>query len=250
MPVHPYVDPEKWSQEVLPQQSLLLIIAAPLVSCFGVLGALVLSSGLPSLFLLGMAQENPALALLRAYRAGHVISCVLAAAAPFVYGALVLWLFRVWGQKMDPKTVLLSLPAFTVLAFLFLISITVGAWGVVLWRAELPQLCVQYSAEIRQSEGREGLEHMTLLLDEGTAPDHMPGAPSDDLTLHRRGALGPDTGYEWMTLRFPDALDFTPAPDSFVVVGRTYGWNWEHQQKYEVYYTSEFHLVNTIIPVS
>ncbi|NBI65941.1 hypothetical protein D1646_03760 [Pseudoflavonifractor sp. 60] len=249
MPVHPYIDPDKLSPEVLPQESLLLIIVAPFVSCFGILGAFVFSSGLPSLFLLAMSQENPALALLRVYRAGYMISCVLATAAPFVYGALVLWLFRVWGRKMDPKTVLLSLPAFIVLAGLLLIVVTVGGWGVMLWRAELPQLCVQYSAEIRQLEAGE-LEHMTLLLDEGSSPKPMPGAPSDDLTLHCRGALGRDTGYEWITLHIPDALEFTPVPDSFVTPGQTYGWNWENQQKYEVYYTSEFHLVETITPVS
>ena len=94
------------------------------------------------------------------------------------------------------------------------------------------------------------LEQMTLLLDEKSVPDHMPGAPSDDLTLHRRGASGRDTDFEWVTLRFPDALDFTPVPNNFCVVGQTWGWNWEHVQRYQVSYTTNFHLVTEIAPVS
>ena len=90
---------------------------------------------------------------------------------------------------------------------------------------------------------------MTLLLDEKSVPDHMPGAPSDDLTLHRRGASGRDTDFEWVTLRFPDALDFTPVSDSFCVVGQTWGWNWANVQRYQVSYTTNFHLVTEITPI-
>lgn len=248
MPVHPYFNPDDWSQEVLPPQSLLLIIGVPFGSCLAVLGALLLSTGIPSLLLLGDFEKSPALALLRAYRAGHLISSSLALLAPFLYGALVVWLFRVWGHKLGRKTSLLSIPAFTILAGVLLLSVAAGAWGAVLWRAELPKLCVQYSADVRQIEAGE-LEHMTLLLDEKSTPHPMPGAPSDELTVHHRGASGPDTDFQWMTLRFPDALEFTPVPDSFVVIGGTYDWNWEHVQRYQVSYTSEFHLVVEITPV-
>ena len=164
------------------------------------------------------------------------------------YGTLVVWRFRVWGRKLGRKTALLSIPALTILAGILLLSVVVGAWGVVLWRAELPKLCVQYSADIRQIEAGE-LEQMTLLLDEKSVPDHMPGAPSDDLTLHRRGASGRDTDFEWVTLRFPDTLDFTPVPNSFCVVGQTWGWNWANVQRYQVSYTSNFHLVVEITPI-
>ena len=50
--MHPYFNPDDWSQEVLPPQSLLLIIGVPFGSCLAVLGALVLSTGIPSLLLL------------------------------------------------------------------------------------------------------------------------------------------------------------------------------------------------------
>ena len=246
--MHPYFNPDDWSQEVLPPQSLLLIIGTPFGSCLAVLGALVLSTGIPSLLLLRATPDSPALALLRAYHAGHLIACSLALLAPFLYGTLVVWRFRVWGRKLGRKTALLSIPALTILAGVLLLSVVVGAWGVVLWRAELPKLCVQYSADIRQIEAGE-LEQMTLLLDEKSVPDHMPGAPSDDLTLHRRGASGRDTDFEWVTLRFPDALDFTPVSDSFCVVGQTWGWNWANVQRYQVSYTSNFHLVVEITPI-
>ena len=141
--MHPYFNPDDWSQEVLPPQSLLLIIGAPFGSCLAVLGALVLSTGIPSLLLLRATPDSPALALLWAYRAGHLIACALALLAPFLYGALVVWQFRVWGRKLGRRTALLSIPAFTILAGVLLLSVVVGAWGVVLWRAELPKLCVQ-----------------------------------------------------------------------------------------------------------
>ena len=52
-----------------------------------------------------------------------------------------------------------------------------------------------------------------------------------------------------MSLRFSDALDFTPVPERFVVTGQTYDWNWTHAQRYEITYTTNFHLVVSAVPV-
>ena len=232
----------------LPQESMLLIGVPPFASCFAVLGLILLSSGIPSLLLLRSTQDSPALALLRAYRVGVLVSCVLFILAPFLYVALDILLFRVFRRKRDIVTAFLSIPAFTVLSLVMLFSIVVVAWGGGLWRAEMPKLYGQYTADIRQMESGT-LEHMTVLLDENSVPGYMPGGPSDELTLHRRGASGPDSDFEWVILRFPDGLDFTPNPEGFVVIGETFGWNWDHGQKYEVFYTSEFHLVETITPI-
>ncbi len=45
------------------------------------------------------------------------------------YGTLVVWLFRVWRRKLGRKTALLSIPSFTILAGVLLLSVVVGAWG-------------------------------------------------------------------------------------------------------------------------
>lgn len=249
MPVHPYINPGRMSKEPLFQESLLLIGVPPFVSCFIVLGLVLLSSGIPSLLLLRAAGESPALDLLRAYRTGLLLTCALMVLAPFLFAALDVLLFCVFRRKRDAVTAMLSIPAFTLLSSIMLVLIVIVAWGGGLWRAELPEIWGQYNADVRQIEAGE-LEHMTLLLDEKSTPNSLPGAPSDELTVHHRGASGPDTDFKWMTLRFPDALGFEPVPDSFVVIGKTCAWNWEHQQRYEVFFTSELRLVDAIVPVS
>ena len=45
------------------------------------------------------------------------------------------------------------------------------------------------------------------------------------------------------------ALDFTPVPNSFVVIGQIYDWNWEHVQRYEIAYTANLRLVAAVTPV-
>ena len=62
-------------------------------------------------------------------------------------------------------------------------------------------------------------------------------------------ALGPDTDFKWVDLRFPDTLGFALVPDSFCVAGQTWGWNWANVQRYRVSYTSNFHLVTEITPI-
>ena len=200
------------------------------------------------MLLLRSTGDSPALALLRANRTGILISCIMLALAPFLYVALDVLLFRVFKRRLDTATVRQSILAFTLISSILLFLVGIVAWGGGLWRAELPQLWGRYNADIQQIEAGT-LEHMTVLLDEKTTPASMPGAPSDELTVHRRIAAGPDSDWEWVTLRFPDAMEFEPEPDNFVVIGQTYDWNWENVQQYEVYFTSEFHLVETITPV-
>lgn len=64
--------------------------------------------------------------------------------------------------------------------------------------------------------------------------------------VEQRTALGP---VQRVSLRFSDALDFTPVPERFVVTGQTYDWNWTHAQRYEITYTTQFHLVVSAVPV-
>lgn len=244
MPIVPYIGPDQDMSHV----SLILVIGVPFASTIITLGLVLSTQAVPTLLLLVADGWSPALDLLRAYRAGALFACVLCVLAPFLFIALNILLFRLWGRRMKADTVMISIPFVIWLSLICLVLVAACAWAGALWRAELPKRCVQYSADIRQIEG-ETLEHMTLLLDEDSTSDHMPGAPSNDLTLHRRGALGRDTGYEWITLRIPDALEFTPVPDSFVTPGQTYGWNWEHIQRYQVSYTSNFHLVTEITPI-
>lgn len=239
-----HIDPDQDMSHV----SLTLVIGAPFASTIATLGLIWATGAVPSLLFLRNTGENPALDLLRAYRTGILCTCILCVLAPFLFIALDILLFRRWGRRMKADTIMVSIPFVIWLSLICLVLVVVCAWAGALWRAELPKLCVQYSADIRQIETGE-LERMTLLLDEKSVPDHMPGAPSDDLTLHRRGAAGRDTNFEWVTLRFPDGLDFTPVPDSFCVVGQTWGWNWEHVQRYQVSYTTNFHLATAITPI-
>ena len=84
---------------------------------------------------------------------------------------------------------------------------------------------------------------------ERSSPDSLfQDAPEGWRVTWRKG-LGPDTGFQWVSLRFSDALDFTPVPERFVVTGQTYDWNWTHAQRYEVTYTTQFHLVVSAVPV-
>ena len=64
--------------------------------------------------------------------------------------------------------------------------------------------------------------------------------------VEQRTAPGP---VQRVSLRFSDALDFTPVPERFVVTGQTYDWNWTHAQRYEITYTTQFHLVVSAVPV-
>lgn len=125
--------------------------------------------------------------------------------------------------------------------------------GILMWAALAPggtcTFCDEITADIRQIEGGN-LESITVLLDERSAPDAVFRDNPEGWQVPQRIVLGPDTDFEWVTLRFPDALGFASVPDSFVVIGQTRSWNWEHARRYRVSYTSNFHLVVDITPVN
>lgn len=67
--------------------------------------------------------------------------------------------------------------------------------------------------------------------------------------ITRRGIVGEDTGYEWVIVRIPNALNFSLDPDRLFDETRPAAWNLEHAQQYRVSYTSNFHLVTEITPI-
>ena len=79
-------------------------------------------------------------------------------------------------------------------------------------------------------------------------PGGLPGpyGSGQPRLVTRRLILGEDTGYEWVVVRVPNALNFSP--DRPLVEGQTILWNLEHAQRYQVSYTTNFHMVVDITP--
>ena len=67
--------------------------------------------------------------------------------------------------------------------------------------------------------------------------------------ITRRGIVGEDTGYDWVVVRIPNALNFSLDPDRLFDETRPAAWNREHARQYRVSYTSNFHLVTEITPI-
>ena len=82
-------------------------------------------------------------------------------------------------------------------------------------------------------------------------PGGLPGpyGSGQPRLITRRGIVGEDTGYEWVIVRIPDALNFSPDPDRPFDETRPAAWNLEHARRYRVSYTSNFHLVVEITPI-
>lgn len=244
MPVVPSVSSFR-DMPPVPQNQLPLFFA-PFFAILGVLGLVVVSWGLPSILLLFPSGECAALALLRAYWIGRTVFSALALLSPVLFLGLTGLLYWLTARKLDPE-----IREHIHLAPFFLIPILLPLIGILMWSALPPggtcAFCDEIAADIRQIEAGE-LEEMTVLLDERSVPESISGVSSDELTLHRRSAARLDGNFGWVTLRFPDGLDFTPVPDSFVVIGQTYDWNREHVQRYEITYTTNFRLVVSAAP--
>lgn len=169
---------------------------------------------------------------------------VLALLSPLSFLGLTLLLYWRTARSLDPEA-----RKETRLAPFLLVPFLLPLVGILMWSALAPgAFCKQAAADIRQIETGE-LERMTVLLDERVTPDTLFQDGPEGWQVTRRKVLGPDTGFGWVSLRFSDALDFTPVPEGFVVIGQTYDWNWTHAQRYEITYTTNFHLVVSAVPV-
>lgn len=244
-PVHP-VPSNLLSIPSVPRDQLPLFLA-PLFAVLGVLGLALVGWELPAILLLFSAGEPTVLALLRAYWTGYTVYSVLAALSPLPFLGLTWLLYRLTARRLDREIRSQSRNA-----PLVLMPFILPAIGILMWSALAPggtcAFCEEIAADIRQVEG-ENLESITVLLDERSAPDTTFRDNPEGWQVSQRIVLGPDTNFEWVTLRFPDTLNFTPVPDSFVVIGGTCDWNWEHAQRYQVRCTSNFRLVTEITPV-
>ena len=241
-----HVAPNVRDMPPVPQNRFPLYFA-PFFALLGMLGLALVLYELPAILLLFAGEEGSALSLLRAYWTGYTVYSVLAALSPLPFLGLTWLLYWLTARKLDREIRSQSRSA-----PLILMPFILPAIGILMWSALAPggtcAFCEEIAADIRQIEG-ENLESITVLLDERSAPDTTFRDNPEGWQVSQRIVLGPDTNFEWVTLRFPDTLNFTPVPDSFVVIGGTCDWNWEHAQRYQVRCTSNFRLVTEITPV-
>lgn len=224
-------------------QADLVLALSPLFAAMGCLVLMLLSGAVPSLLLLrpSPAGTSAALALLRACRTGHLAAVTLRVACPVLYLLSLVWIFRVIHRRGSRETLAGAMAiASSVLLFFAVVAVTT-------LKDDPFTLQDQFKEDIRQLEA--GLdERSQLFLYPVGAPDSMPGL--EDRVLTRRRAIGPDTGWRWFSLAFPDTLDFSPEPEGFFDETRDPQWNLEHGQLYELTYTSNFHLVASAAPVA
>lgn len=105
----------------------------------------------------------------------------------------------------------------------------------------------QARADLAQIEAG-ALETAEVWVSPQSRPGGLPGpyGSGQPRLVTRRLILGEDTGYEWVVVRVPNALNFSP--DRPLVEGQTILWNLEHAQRYQVSYTTNFHMVVDITP--
>lgn len=227
----------------LPQR-LHPLILPPLVAAGAAVALLVVGASLPPWLLRLWAEELPALALLRAYRTSWQVMMVTAAFLPLVYLVPTLWIeIRLVRRERDREAV----RAFGFIAGLLFALVCFLTW-IIVWAADYPALSERAEGDIRQIESGF-LEQQTVLLGRRYAPEPMPGGDSGDKVLLRWPVIGPDTGWSWRTVYFPQALEFSPDPDRLHRDSRTIQWNLEHGQFYQLTYTTRFHLVVSAVPV-
>lgn len=222
-------------------QSELPLYLTPLFAMIGVLGLTLVSWELPNLLLLFQSGERSVLTLLRCWWRGRMAYSVLVLLSPLLFLGLTLLLYWRTARSLDPEV-----RKETRLAPFLLVPFLLPLVGILMWSAPAPgAFCKQAAADIRQIETGV-LERVTVLLDERSSPDSLFQDAPEGWQVEQRTALGP---VQRVSLRFSDALDFTPVPGRFVVIGQTYDWNWTHAQRYEITYTTQFHLVVSAVPV-
>lgn len=137
-----------------------------------------------------------------------------------------------------------ALSNFVCAALCFLIVL--GSGGMLMCE-RVSILPFQARADLAQIEAG-ALETAEVWVSPQSRPGGLPGpyGSGQPRLVTRRLILGEDTGYEWVVVRVPNALNFSP--DRPLVEGQTILWNLEHAQRYQVSYTTNFHLVVDITP--
>ena len=133
-------------------------------------------------------------------------------------------------------------------AFLcFLIAL--GSGGM-LHDEHVSSLPFQARADLAQIEAG-ALETAQVWISPQSRPGGLPGpyGSGQPRLITRRGIVGEDTGYDWVVVRIPNALNFSLDPDRLFDETRPAAWNREHARQYRVSYTTNFHLVTEITPI-
>ena len=133
-------------------------------------------------------------------------------------------------------------------AFLcFLIALGSGA---MLHDERVSSLPFQARADLAQIEAGT-LETAQVWISPQSRPGGLPGpyGSGQPRLITRRGIVGEDTGYDWVVVRIPNALNFSLDPDRLFDETRPAAWNREHARQYRVSYTTNFHLVTEITPI-
>lgn len=144
------------------------------------------------------------------------------------YGSAALWYF-----------------ASAALCFLILL----GSGGM-LQDEHIPSLPFQAKEDLTQIE-TSFLVQAEVWISPKARPSRLPGpyGEGQPAPVTCYGAVGRDTGGEWVRVYVPNALDFSPDQERLYDETRTAVWNWEHARRYRVRYTSNFHLAVEITPV-
>ena len=140
-----------------------------------------------------------------------------------------------------------ALSYFVCAALCFLIVL--GSGGMLMCE-RVSILPFQARADLAQIEAG-ALETAQVWISPQSRPGGLPGpyGSGQPRLITRRGIVGEDTGYDWVVVRIPNALNFSLDPDRLFDETRPAAWNREHARQYRVSYTTNFHLVTEITPI-
>jgi len=105
-------------------------------------------------------------------------------------------------------------------------------------------------AELEQLE-RGDLESAVVWIHPKASTAHLPGpwGGSYQSPVRNYHIISFDTGGQWVEIYVPETLGFSLNLERPYRGSQSIDWNLEHAQRYEVFYTSNYHLVEKIIPV-
>ncbi len=112
------------------------------------------------------------------------------------------------------------------------------------------QLYTQVTEDIQLLDAGQ-VDTFTVWLSPKARQVTTPGPWSASLPtpLTRYGAIGPDTGGEWVQIYVLPDLDFSLDPEALYNENKSILWNEEHAAQYQVSCTRNFHFVTGIRPI-